>query len=205
MLYDEEEPAAGEHATAEQIAPVLGALDEIHREDPNQVEWRGEAMPHELAHARAVTYWLGELAAEQGRQPSASALIGASAAHLRRWDPPRSSYPEGRVGYLQWRRDARIRHGSLLAAVCASFEVPQWLADDARALVAKDNLGQKGEAGEAAQLHEDALCLAFFELDAADLIASLPAKTLERVLARTRAKMSERAWQFGVERGLISG
>lgn len=203
MPYHENGTDQKSDDTPEWLGPVLAALDAIHAEDPTVIEWRSKPMPREAAHAAAVTYWLGELLAESGRQPSPAALMGASAAHLRRWDPPRSSYPEGRVGYLQWRRDARIRHGSLLSAVCSSFDVPHGPADDARALVAKDNLGQKSEVGEDAQVHEDALCLAFFELDAADLIASLAPPTLERVLARTRAKMSERAWELGIERGLI--
>ena len=51
--------------------------------------------------------------------PSDALRIAARAHHLRRWEVPRSSYPEGRAGYLRWRRDQKARHAREVADVLA--------------------------------------------------------------------------------------
>ena len=38
-------------------------------------------------------------------------VLAARAHHLRRWVVPRTSYPEGRAGYLRWRTDQKRRQG----------------------------------------------------------------------------------------------
>src|SRR3546814_20968650 len=39
-------------------------------------------------------------------------LLAARASHLRRWSIARTSYPEGRAGYLRWRRALRKQHAA---------------------------------------------------------------------------------------------
>src|SRR3546814_10021826 len=39
-------------------------------------------------------------------------LLAARASHLRRWSIARTSYPEGRAGYLRWRSDLRKQHAA---------------------------------------------------------------------------------------------
>ena len=80
------------------LLAVLAANDRANAADPNsEVDGRpvalvyGERMSEELAR----------------RSPDASEhlQIAARCQHVERWKIARADYPDGRVGYLQWRTD----------------------------------------------------------------------------------------------------
>ena len=70
-------------------------------------------MPLALAQGRLAEAWVARLDPEA----SDALRLAARAHHLRRWALPRSDYPEGRAGYLRWRRAQRERHARDLAAI----------------------------------------------------------------------------------------
>ena len=70
------------------------------------------ADPATLAHAALVTGWVRRLDPDAGELQ----LLAARACHLRRFEHPRSSYPEGRAGYLRWRTAARRPSGIAIAS-----------------------------------------------------------------------------------------
>ena len=74
---------------------------------------RGVTRPKEQAHAELMTEWVSRL------DPDASdeQLLAARAHHLRRWTIPRSSYPDGRTGYLRWRTALKNQHGDDIARI----------------------------------------------------------------------------------------
>ena len=76
------------------------------------VPWR-VSRPKEFAHAELVTEWVQKL------RPKASEalLLAARAHHIRRWDIPRSAYPEGREGYLGWRGELHRHHADTAGAI----------------------------------------------------------------------------------------
>ncbi|HYI61210.1 MAG TPA: DUF4202 domain-containing protein [Acidimicrobiales bacterium] len=170
---------------AEREARTAAAIDAANAEDPDTVVIDGEARPLQQALGRVAAEWVDRL------DPSATAVqrLAARAHHLRRWERPRSAYPEGRAGYLRWRAAAKDRHAEDLGALLRQHG---WSDDDvagAQALLRKEGLGRV----PATQVHEDAVCLAFLavQLDAAvDLMGE--AKTVE-VLRRTARKMSPEA------------
>ena len=96
-------------------------------------------------------------------------LLAARAHHLRRWVVPRSTYPEGRAGYLRWRRDQKRRHAEEVGAILAEVGYPTEVVERVGAIVRKEGLG----SDPAVQVHEDALCLVFLETQAADVAADL--------------------------------
>ena len=83
---------------------AIAAIDAANAESPTGVE---------LDHAVRVTDWVRRL------RPDASEalLLAARAHHIRRWTVPRDSYPDGRSGYLRWRRDLHEVHAREVATI----------------------------------------------------------------------------------------
>lgn len=163
------------------VAEALAAIDAANAHDPNSVDVDGVERPKELLHAERMTWWLDRL------DPNAddAQRLAARAHHFRRWTWPRSAYPEGRAGYLKWRRLARAGQAAEVKALLLECGVDERVADDAAHLVNKDGLGSDPRS----QTHEDALCLVFFELQGLETAATLGAKA-PNVVAKTLAKMS---------------
>ncbi len=91
------------------VQRALDAIDTANRDDPGT--HGGE--PLAMVQGRMAEAWVTRL------DPDASAALrlAARAHHLRRWVVPRVSYPEGRAGYLHWRRDQRARHAEELTDI----------------------------------------------------------------------------------------
>src|SRR5690606_21022642 len=121
--------------------------------------------PKELAHAELMTEWVRRLDPD----PSEAQLLAARAAHLRRWGTPRSSYPDGRAGYLRWRRDLQQQHADEVGAILERVGYDPATVERVQQLVTKRGLG----IDPAVQVHEDALCLVFLETQLADTAAKL--------------------------------
>lgn len=167
------------------VATVLDAVDRANAEGPESVTVDGIVRPKEVVHAERMTYWLHVLDPD----PTSAQRIAARAHHFRRWAVPRVDYPEGRAGYLRWRRDQKARHvrevGDLLVDLGADGD----LVARVGVIVAKEGLGRDPQV----QTHEDALCLVFLEQQFADLATQLGDERTVEVLRRTAAKMSPAA------------
>lgn len=160
----------------------MAAIDAANAEDPVRVVVGGVERPKELAHADVVERWVRKL------DPAATdaQLLAARAHHLRRWVVPRSDYPEGRSGYLRWRADHKRRQAAEVAELLIGADYDQATIDDVADLVAKKGLGRV----PAVQTHEDALCLAFLELQLDELADRLGDEHTVEVVTKTIAKMS---------------
>ena len=69
--------------------------------------------PLALAHGRLAAEWIDRLVPDADD----TLKLAARAHHLRRWELPRADYPEGRAGYLRWRRDQKRRHAADVEAL----------------------------------------------------------------------------------------
>jgi hypothetical protein len=157
----------------DRLAMVLALIDEANARDPG---------------AQALIYGQRMSAALKAFAPEAPDVlqIAARAQHIERWTSPRLAYPEGRVGYLTWRKDLQKMHarrtGELMAA--AGYE-----ADDiarAGALLRKERLKQDAEA----QTLEDVICIVFLSHEAPAFIAKHDDARVRDILAKTAKKMS---------------
>ena len=112
-------------AEAERLQAALRAIDAANADDPERIRIDGEERPKELAHAQLVSEWVERL------QPEASDALrlAARAHHLRRWEIPRSSYPEGRKGYLRWRAKLQQHHAALVSDILERVGCPGELRD----------------------------------------------------------------------------
>lgn len=160
-------------------------LDALHAKDPRRVDHEGATVALELWHAGRMSAWLERVVAT----PSELMQLAVRAQHLQRWELPRSEYPEGRVGYLTWRRDQGQRAGEITAGVmqAAGYSVAE--AAKVAGMIRKEGLGR--DLG--AQAVEDCACLVFLENYFADFSRQVKHDHLVRIVQKTWAKMSPQA------------
>ena len=147
------------------------------------IDAANEGDPLALEHGRRAVEWVRRL------DPGAddAQLLAARAHHLRRGAVPRSTYPDGRGGYLRWRRDAKERHAVEVAALLREAGYDDDAIARVQALIRKTDLA----AGEhAAQVHEDAACLVFLETQLDPVADQLGDERALEVLRKTARKMS---------------
>ena len=90
---------------------AMAAIDAIHAEDPEQEGGR----PKELVYAERMSRTLALFAP----QASEALRLAVRCQHLRRWALPRSGFPEGKVGYLSWRKQESLAHAALAGELIA--------------------------------------------------------------------------------------
>jgi hypothetical protein len=175
----------------ERLTLALAAIDRANAEDPERIDVDGVARPKELVHAERVTHWVRQLVSD----PTDEQLIAARAHHLRRWELPRSSHPEGRAGYLRWRTEQKKRHAAAVGAILTEVGYDDAVVARVGDLVAKRGLGRDPQA----QVHEDALCLVFLELQYDAVADQLGDDHTVDVLRKTMTKMSPEAIALAVD------
>ncbi|SDO50227.1 protein of unknown function [Halomonas shengliensis] len=169
---------------------VMAALDALHAEDPRRVEVAGERLPQELWHAGRMSAWLERLHAS----PDERMRLAVRGQHLQRWTVPRGDYPEGRVGYLTWRRDQGQRAGETTARLMREAGYGEEEAEAVARMIRKQGLGR--DAG--AQAVEDCACLVFLENYFADFSRQIDHDHLIRIVQKTWKKMSPRAHELAL-------
>jgi hypothetical protein len=147
--------------------------------------------PKELAHSELVTEWVRRLAPDA----SEPLLLAARAHHLRRWTIPRSSYPEGRAGYLKWRKALHEQHARDVGEILTDVGYDDDTIERVQTLVRKRGLGKDAEV----QVLEDALCLVFVETQMHDLAARVEPDKMLDVVRKTLVKMSPEAIDLALE------
>jgi hypothetical protein len=175
----------------ERFARAIAAIDAANADDPNTLVVRGQERPKELAHAELVSEWVRRLRPDAGE----ALLLAARAHHLRRWAVPRESYPEGRAGYLRWRRDLHERHARDVGALLSAEGYDELAVARVQKLVRKRDLGRDPDV----QALEDALCLVFIETQFADLAARTDPEKMVDVTRKTLAKMSDEGRRHALE------
>ncbi len=162
---------------------AIAAIDAANAQDPNRLSQAGESRPKELVHSELATHWVRQLESD----PSEALLLAARGHHLRRWQSPRSEYPEGLAGYHRWRKQLQQRHaretGEILREAGYDDEMVERVGD----LIRKRGLGHDPTV----QTLEDALCLVFVETQLGDFAARYPDEKVVDVLAKSLKRMSE--------------
>jgi hypothetical protein len=173
------------------LEQALAAIDAANADDPNTIDVGGVERPKELAHAELMTAWIERLV----ESPSDAQRLAARAHHLRRWVSPRDGYPEGRAGYLRWRKDQGRRQAEEVAEILLRCGYGQATVDRVQEIVTKVGLRTDPEV----QAHEDALCLVFLQTQLLDLAAQLGQAKAVEVLAKTLKKMTPRGRSEALE------
>jgi hypothetical protein len=176
---------------------AVARIDAVNADDPNTLVVDGVERPKEQAHAELMTAWVQRL------DPDAddAQLLAARAHHLRRWSIPRADFPEGRAGYLRWRRTLNRQHADEVAEILEGEGYGPEVVAEVQGIIRKEHL----KTDPKGQVHEDALCLVFLSTQLGPLAEQLaeqgPGKA-EDVLHKTVAKMTPRGRRLATELGL---
>ena len=167
------------------LARARELIDAAHRADPKH---GADGRPAELVYADRMEAWVGQLV------PAAAPLLrlAARGQHLERWSVPRASFPEGKAGYLSWRKSLYVKQAARAKELLLQAGVSAPEADEAATWVAKTGL--KTNAGT--QALEDAACLVFLENEIeafAAQHAEYPAEKFVDIIRKTWRKMSPAA------------
>lgn len=171
---------------SEQLVDALADIDAANGEDPNRL---GD---HPLAQAqgRLASIWLDQLAPHA----SSAVQIAARAHHLRRWELARTDYPDGRAGYLQWRRDNKMHQANSAADILTNHGFTDETINRVGELLTRQGLGTDAET----QLVEDAACLVFVQTQFEEMVERLEHDHMVNVVAKTLTKMSPAAIELAV-------
>ena len=160
------------------LATALSLIDAANAADPTLEDGR----PAALLYGERMTSELARLV------PEASEVlqVAARGQHVERWLLPRATYPEGKAGYLDWRREQGRRHGERVAGIMAAAGYPE--ADQARVgvLLRKEGIKRDGEV----QALEDAICFTFIRWYLAPFAATRSPEEMVDIVAKTARKMS---------------
>jgi hypothetical protein len=160
-------------------------FDDANAEDPHAELVAGEPVPKELIYGRRMSSRLDAFAPDAPE----SVKLAARAQHIRRWEVPRESYPEGRAGYLTWRTDLYKRHGDIAAEIMQQVGYDTETIERVRTLLRKRGLKTDPDV----QLLEDVICLVFLEHYFHDFAKKHDEDKLIPIVQKTWKKMTERA------------
>ncbi|AKF08487.1 DUF4202 domain-containing protein [Sandaracinus amylolyticus] len=158
----------------ERLERTLAAIDAVNAADPT-----GEA----------VTYGRRMSAALAALRPDASdALrIAVRAQHVERWKVPRATYPEGRVGYLKWRRELGAMHAQRASEIMRAEGWDEGTVARVASIVQKQKLASDADT----QALEDCACLVFLAHGFDAFAAQHDDAKVIDILRKTWAKMSD--------------
>lgn len=161
---------------------AMAEMDAAHARDPNQIMHEGRLQAAELVYARRMSEMLRAIYPDA----SEALCLAARCQHIRRWELPRSDYPAGRAGYLQWRTEEKRRHAVLAGEILRRAGYDDATALRVGQLVRKERLKQD----EDVQRLEDVACLVFLEDHLADFAPKHSEAKVVDVIAKTWPKMS---------------
>jgi len=163
---------------------AVATFFEHNGRDPNHVIVNGERRPKEQVSAERLAAWVQRLAPDG----SEALHLAAHCQHLRRWEIPRASYDEGRIGYLKWRKDLARFHADEASKVLRQVGYDEETIEAVRQINMK--LGLQTAPDSATM--EDALCLSFLEHEFSEFAAKYPDDKVIDIVRKTWRKMTER-------------
>jgi hypothetical protein len=169
-------------AGVETYARARELVDGAHAADPKRAPGGRAA---ELVYADRMEAWVARLV------PAAPRLLrlAARCQHLERWRVPRTNFPDGKAGYLQWRQSLYRKQADRAKELLLAAGVPVAEAEEVATWVSKTAL----KTNPGTQALEDAACLVFLENEIADFAAQhadYPEAKFVDILRKTWKKMS---------------
>jgi tRNAThr (cytosine32-N3)-methyltransferase len=164
-----------------------GLVDEAHEADPLRTH---DGRAAELDYADKMEAWVRRLVPDAPEL----LLLAARCQHLERWSVPRASYPEGRAGYLTWRKFLYGKQAGRAKELLLQAGVSEAEAEEVATWVSKTGL--KTNAGT--QALEDAAILVFLENESLAFVAQhadYPHEKFLNILRKNWAKLSSAGQQ----------
>jgi Domain of unknown function (DUF4202) len=158
---------------SDRLQQALALIDAANAADP-----KGEA----LVYGQRMSSELARLL------PGASEVlqIAARGQHVERWLLPRSDYPAGKPGYLDWRREQGRRHAARVAGIMAEAGYPADDQERAGVLLRKEGIKRDADV----QALEDVICFVFLKWYFGPFAAERDAGSTLEIVEKTARKMS---------------
>jgi hypothetical protein len=164
---------------------AVAQFDAYNSLDPNKEISDGNPVARELVYARRMSQCLAQFAPDAGEE----IRLAARCQHIGRWQIPRSTYPEGKKGYLQWRNKLKSLHADIAAEILRAAGYDDVMVEKVKFLLQKKELHQN----VATQLLEDVVCLVFVGYYLADFAKKHESEKVVDILRKTMKKMSPSA------------
>ena len=160
---------------------VFAAIDALNAADPRLED----GTPAELLYGRRMTDEQARLHPDAGD----ALAIACRGQHVERWLLPRSDYPEGREGYLTWRRDQGRRHADRVMGLMRDAGYAEPEIEAAGRMLRKEGIKRDPQV----QALEDVACFTFIRHYLGDFATTQDPDALVRIVAKTARKMSPEA------------
>lgn len=159
------------------------AFDNYNRQDPRTVDVNGEAMPFEYFYALQLHEWVKKLAPDAGEP----LLLASRCQHIGRWQIPRTDYPDGKAGYLNWRKALASFHAAKAAELLQAVGYNRDEIGAVQHILLKDGIKLHPDV----QTMENALCLVFLQFQYEDFLQQHDEAKVIRILQKSWRKMDE--------------
>ena len=167
------------------LANLFAAIDAANSHDPETTIAEGRVKQAAVVYGERMSERMSSFS------PGASLAlqIAARGQHIERWMIPRNLYPQGRIGYLAWRKELQRHHARRLGEIVLQGGHDDALAERVGQLARKERLASDPEV----QILEDIACLVFLDHYFDPFAAGQTDDKLADIVAKTWRKMSERA------------
>lgn len=160
---------------------TLEAIDAANAKDPGTAE----GTPDALLYGQRMSAELDRLFADASERLK----IAARGQHIERWSLKRADYPEGREGYLTWRRDLAQHHAERVGGIMGEAGYGAEDIDAVGRMLRKEGIKRDPEV----QRLEDVICFTFLKWYFEPFSAKHAPEKLLRIVQKTARKMSAEA------------
>ncbi|MEP4199159.1 MAG: DUF4202 domain-containing protein [Aliishimia sp.] len=167
-----------------QLSDVLNSIDAVNAADivMHQDE-DGRDVPEAQLYGLRMS---AELERLFGTDVPDVLKIAARGQHIERWMLKRTQYPEGRTGYLTWRKDQARAHGDRLAGLMQDAGYDDQDCERVGVLLRKEGLKRDADV----QMLEDVICFVFLTWYFGPFAAKHPEDKVLGIVSKTARKMS---------------
>jgi hypothetical protein len=172
------------------LQTTLEKFDAYNKKDPHVFSWEEIDYPQEYFLALKLYEWVLKLAPDVSEE----LLLASRSQHIGRWEVPRDSYPDGRDGYLKWRRDLGLYHAGKAAEIMEEAGYNAQQIDRVKQIIQK----QKIKVDSEVQVMENALCLVFLEFQYEGFYPKHHADKVINILKKSLLKMDAHGHQHAL-------
>jgi hypothetical protein len=160
------------------LQTALDAIDTANAKDPKL----DNGTPEALLYGQRMTEECNRLF------PNASEAlqVASRGQHIERWVLKRADYPEGRAGYLKWRRDLGAHHANRVSEIMADASYSEDDLTAAGAMLRKEGIKRDAQV----QALEDIICFVFIKHYFAPFAAKHSPEKVLSIVVKTARKMS---------------
>ncbi|MEA5257373.1 DUF4202 domain-containing protein [Arcicella aquatica] len=175
----------------EKLKIAFQKFDEYNKADNNIFVWEGAEYPQEYFLALQLYQWVLKL------DPTATEalLLASRSQHIGRWEIARETYPDGRVGYLTWRKDLSFFHAKKAKEILTEVGYEE----EEIAKVERIILKQRIKTDPEVQTMENALCLVFLQFQYEDFHPKYVPEKVINILKKSLLKMDAHGHQFALK------